>query len=225
LRTPLSVISASASSLLRYGSKLPVETQTDLLETVLHHSERLDRLTGKLLSLGRIEGGLITSKMPVVDVLEILGSALRTIRTLATGRKIEKDFQVESALVKADASLLEQVFFNVLENAVVHTPDHCSIRVLVTRTGDLLKVHIDDDGPGISSDDAETIFDRFAQGSNQDRQRVGAGLGLSIARGFARAVGGDVEVSGKQDGSSGTRFSIILPFIEQPVISEDAASN
>jgi two-component system, OmpR family, sensor histidine kinase KdpD len=211
VRTPLSVISASVTSLLQYRRDLPIDTQIDLLERIRLHAERLNRLTEKLLSLGRIEGGLSPDKMAVVDAMEILGSALRSVRAIAGRRQIKKSFGVKTALVRADAPLLEQVFFNVLENAIVHSPADCLVTILTATSDTNFEVHIDDEGQGVSDCDAELIFNRFEQGSAIAKQSTGSGLGLSIARGFARAIGGEVKLSDKPDGSSGARFTISLP--------------
>jgi two-component system, OmpR family, sensor histidine kinase KdpD len=211
LRTPLSVISASATSLVSYRNELDESTQIDLLQTIQQHADRLNRMTGKLLSLGRIDGGLDSADMLVIDALDVLGSAIVAVRSISPARDIRKSYSVDSAPVRADPALLEQVFYNLLENAVVHTPDDTPIRVRTEVAGEDLLVHIDDCGSGIEESVAPRIFERFYQLPSGNGHGKGSGLGLSIARGFARAVGGDVAVGGKPDGSQGSRFSVSLP--------------
>jgi two-component system sensor histidine kinase KdpD len=213
LRTPLAVISASAGSLLRYSESLPEHTQQDLLKTIEQQSARLNHLTGNLLSLGRIEGGLQPQRMAVVDALEVLGSALVSLRQVAPDRQITKKISAPSADVRADPSLLEQVFYNVLDNAVVHTPPSSSIHVSAAMEDGQLLIAVEDQGAGLDEHDAERIFDRFYQGANQSPRKPGSGLGLSIARGFARAVGGDLRACARADGASGSRFEVRLPLI------------
>lgn len=219
LRTPLSVISASATSLVRYRSELSESTQIDLLQTIQQHADRLNRMTGKLLSLGRIDGGIDPSGMAVIDALEVLGSAVVAVRSLSPARNILKSYSVDSAPVRADPALLEQVFYNLLENAVVHTPDDTPISVRTEVAGESLQVHIDDCGSGIPENVVKQIFERFYQLPADNGHGKGSGLGLSIARGFARSVGGEVMVTGKPDGTAGSRFSVSLPLereAEQP---------
>ncbi len=217
LRTPLAVISASAGSLLRHQESLATEAQRDLLDTIEQQASRLNRLTSNLLSLVRIEGGLDRTGMPASDAIEILGSALVSMRQIAPDRKITKDLEVREAVVRADPSLLEQVFTNILMNAVVHTPEGSPIHIAVAPQGSELLIALEDCGPGVRKEESELIFERFHQVSASGGKGAGSGLGLSIARGFARTVGGDVTVSPRLDGKEGSRFLIRLPLLSWDV--------
>jgi two-component system sensor histidine kinase KdpD len=132
-------------------------------------------------------------------------------RQTSGGRRITKDFGLDHAPVRADASLLHQIILNVLENAAVHTPAEAHIHVSVVKEGSDVVIRVDDDGPGISSEESERIFERFRQGATAAARQYGSGLGLSIARGFARAVAGDVSACPRPDGAPGSRFAIRLP--------------
>jgi two-component system sensor histidine kinase KdpD len=213
LRTPLAIIGASAGSLLRYPDKLSEEARSEILMSIEQQAARLNHLTDNLLSLVRIEGGLDRSAMPTVDVLDVLGSALVTARQFAPERRITKDLQVGEAIVRADPALLGQVLINVVQNALVHTPPETPVHVEVTETSQQVTVAVEDAGAGISDDRGELIFERFHQAPVSERRHGGSGLGLSIARGFARAVGGDVSVGKRGDGSAGARFEITLPLL------------
>jgi two-component system sensor histidine kinase KdpD len=215
LRTPLAIIGASAGSLLRYPDKLSGEAQRELLMSIEQQSTRLNQLTDNLLSLVRIEGGLDSSTMPTVDALDVLGSALVTARQFAPNRRITKDLQLVEAIVRADPSLLEQVLINVFQNAAVHTPTEAPIHVEVVAAPKQVTIVVEDGGPGVNEEDAELIFGRFHQASAAGRRHDGSGLGLSIARGFARAVGGDVTVSRRRNGQAGARFEITLPLADR----------
>jgi two-component system sensor histidine kinase KdpD len=211
LRTPLAIIGASAGSLLRYTEKLSDEARRELLMSIELQSTRLNQLTDNLLSLVRIEGGLDSSAMPTIDVLDVLGSALVTTRQFAPDRRITKDLQLGEAIVRADPSLLEQVLINVVQNAVVHTPPDAPIHIEVAAAPKIVTIAVEDGGAGVSDEEGELIFERFHQAPVSERRHAGSGLGLSIARGFARAVGGDVTVSRRRDGAAGARFEITLP--------------
>jgi two-component system sensor histidine kinase KdpD len=210
LRTPLSIISASAGSLLSLGDQLPTSDKRDLLRLIEQQSTRLNRFTSKLLSLGRIEGGLAASTMPETDALEVLGAAIVNVRQLAPTRNIRKVVTLEHAMVRADPSLLEQVIYNVLENAVVHTPGDTPILVSVDAKSEKLVIGVEDRGPGVSRADTELVFERFRKSASGSGQEKGLGLGLSISRGFARAIDGDVAIVPTAEGA---RFEISLPLV------------
>ena len=192
LRTPLAAISASASSLARFGQDLDSGTTDELLRTIQEQCERLDRLTTNLLNIGRIEGGLDVRQMPVVDAVEVLGSALGRVRRLHSDHRFEKDFRARSASVRAEEPLLEQVFLNVLENAAVHTAAGTRVKISSSCTAGALLVSVEDDGCGIPQAEQARVFDRFFQGAPNLRSHRGSGLGLSIAKGFAERVGGTI---------------------------------
>jgi two-component system sensor histidine kinase KdpD len=211
LRTPLAIIGASADSLLRYPEKLGDEARRELLMSIGQQAARLNHFTNNLLSLVRIEGGLDRSAMPLVDALDVLGSALVTARQFAPERRITKDLQLGEAIVRADPSLLEQVLINVLQNAIVHTPPETPIHLEVAARTGQVAIAVEDAGHGINDEESQLIFQRFHQAPSSKRRHAGSGLGLSIARGFARAVGGDVTVGRRRDGATGARFEIMLP--------------
>lgn len=214
LRTPLAAISASASSLASLGTKLDDDTRNELLSTIEEQCGRLDRLTTNLLNLGRIEGGLQVDKMPFVDAIEVLGSALARVRGAHSTHRFDRDFQLNSATVRADEPLLEQLFFNVLHNAVTHTPPDTVVKVGANRSGNSLCISVEDDGPGIRPEDWGRIFDRFYQGRKAGQLRSGSGMGLSIARGFTEAIGGSIRAGEPAGGTQGTRIDIDLPLAE-----------
>lgn len=215
LRTPLAAITAASSSLAGFGTQLDEAAKNDLLETILEQCNRLDRLTTNLLNLGRIEGGLDVGTMPVIDAIEVLGSALSRVRGETSTKSFERDFKLQSALIRADPALLEQVFLNVLGNAVVHTPNGSRIKVSTdTRQGQLL-VAVQDDGTGIPSDERERVFERFYQSRRTQSLGKGSGLGLSIARGFTEIIGGKISAVDAQEHSRGARIEVSIPMMAQ----------
>ena len=213
VRTPLAAIAASASSLASNGADLGEETRQDLLTNIQEQCDRLDRLTTNLLNLGRIEAGLDFQKMPVVDAVEVLGTALGRIRRLDGSHRFDRNFAISSASVRADEALLEQLFYNVLENSVVHTPADTCVRVRAGISNGSLVTSIEDDGPGIAESDRERVFERFYQAANPGRSRSGSGLGLSIARGFAENIGGTMQARCPA-GGTGTRIDITIPLAD-----------
>lgn len=210
LRTPLSAISASASSLAALGDDLPAETRADLLLMIREQCERLDRYTANLLNLTRLQHGLDEAAFTEFDLLETLGTAIVRARSLASGHPIEKRFRVREAVVRADPVMLEQVFYNLLENACRYSPPGSPVLVSAYGAGDAVTVDIADGGPGIAPAERERIFDRFTRGQSGTSQS-GSGLGLSIARGFTEAFGGRIAAVEANAGSGGTTMRITLP--------------
>jgi two-component system sensor histidine kinase KdpD len=107
-----------------------------------------------------------------------------------------------------DASLILQVFTNLLENAAKHTPPGTRVTVTAAVENDLLRVHIDDDGPGFPVDDPELLFAKFHRGKDEGTTG-GAGLGLTICRAIINAHGGTI--SAQQLPQGGARFTFTLP--------------
>ena len=210
LRTPLSAISASASSLASYGADLPAETRADLLLMIQEQCERLNRYTTNLLNLVRLRSGVDSARFTECDALDVLGTAISRARAAGDGRTIRKDYEVPSAIVRADPVMLEQVFYNVLENAVRYSPEEAPIRVAAFRIAGRLSVLVEDRGAGIAESDLERVFERFYR-SQSGPGDEGSGLGLSIAKGFTEAFGGSIEALRLSADAGGTRIKIDLP--------------
>jgi two-component system sensor histidine kinase KdpD len=207
MRTPLSAISASVTSLLRFGGELREDTRLDLLKMIEEQCARLDRYTTNLLNLSRLQAGLDSEHFVVCDAIEVLGSAILRIRALQSGHGIEKRFELLAAPVLADPVMLEQVFYNVLENAVRYSPAGSPITVSAGIAGGSVEIVVGDRGRGIDPAEISHIFDRFYRGGTV--QGEGSGLGLSIAKGFAEAFGGSIEASSREE--EGTMVAIRLP--------------
>jgi two-component system sensor histidine kinase KdpD len=210
MRTPLSAISASASSLARFSAELDEATKTDLLQTIEEQCERLNRYTTNLLSLGHLQAGLDPELFTQCDALDALGSAITRVRGLGSEHDFVKCYAIMTAPVRADPVMLEQVFYNVLENAVRYTPAGSRIEVSAALFEGQLQVAIADDGEGIAESDLHRVFERFYR-SRTSVQQEGSGLGLSIARGFTQAFGGTIEAGRAQPPLNGARMTISLP--------------
>jgi two-component system sensor histidine kinase KdpD len=212
LRTPLGAIAASASSLERFGSDLSPETRSDLLVMIREQCARLDRYTTNLLNLGRLQGGLDPARFVDCDVVEALGSAIGQVRTLGTGHRIDKDYAVATATVRADPVMLEQIFYNILENAVRYSAADMPIKVVMKPDAMDILVSIEDGGKGLPEGDARRIFERFYRG-RAVQSVSGSGLGLSIAKGFVEAFGGTITASNAPGEQSGAVIAVRLPHI------------
>lgn len=209
LRTPLNAISASASSLARYRAALPEEAQADLLAMIQEQCARLDRYTTNLLNLVRIQAGLDPDQSSCCDCLEVLGAAIANARALATGRRIRKEYEIQIAMVRGDPVMLEQVFYNLLDNAIRYSPEASELCISVAGEADRIMILICDQGVGIPAQERERVFERFTR-SRSGGGQAGTGLGLSIAKGFTEAFGGTISAVPNEQAGRGTCMRVSL---------------
>ncbi len=218
LRTPLSSILGSATSLATHSESLDAATRLDLIRNIQDEAERLNRFIGNLLDMTRLESGPLRLKSGPVDVSDAIGSALRRARKILAGHHTQVSLQPDLPMLDVDEVLFEQVVFNLLDNAGKYTPTGSLITIRGWRDDGHVCLQVLDEGPGIPPSDLERIFDKFYRVDVADRRRVGTGLGLAICRGFVEAMHGTITASNRKD-RSGAVFTMKLPaFVaaEQP---------
>ncbi|HZC17473.1 MAG TPA: sensor histidine kinase KdpD [Caulobacteraceae bacterium] len=216
LRTPLATVMGSATTLIDYGKTLKPEVRSDLLISIREEAERLNRYVGDLLDMTRLEGGALKTRSEWTDVREVLAGAITRVSRRLENRKPSRDFPHELTSVETDPGLLEQAIVNILENAIAYSPDGSAIDVAAYEDRGNVVISIEDEGPGIPQSDIERIFEKFRRLEEpSDRTRgdrnKGAGLGLSIAKGFIEAMGGRIAAASPLIGGRGTRILISLP--------------
>jgi two-component system, OmpR family, sensor histidine kinase KdpD len=224
LRTPLASIIGALGSLRSYGRSYDSGTREALIATTQAEAERLNRFIGNLLDMTRLESGAIALKLETVDLAEIVGTALQRAGKLLAGHRLAVDIAADLPPLKADYLLLEQVLFNLLDNAAKYAPAGSLLSIRARSDGAMVAVTVSDEGPGIPPADLERIFDKFYRVHREDRQRAGTGLGLAICRGFIAAMGGTIEVANRRD-RTGAVFTIRLPLAEAAVANELAAQH
>ncbi len=224
LRTPLASIIGTVSSLRRYADKYDAADRDELLATMESEAERLNRFVGNLLDMTKLESGMIDMKLDFADVGEIIGAALERTANVLARHQIKVSVAPDLPMLRVDATLFEQVLFNLLDNAAKYAPAGSRIDVRARRDGDVVAIQVIDEGPGIPPDDLERIFDKFYRVQAQDRRRAGTGLGLAICRGFIEAQGGRIEAQNRRD-RSGAILTIRLPVPEPAEIREPAAAH
>lgn len=219
LRTPIAAISASATSLARFGETLDPQVRLDLLGTIQDQCARLDRFTAKLLSFGRLQGGVITHELEPTDVIELLGNALASARVTGPVQATRKELPGVPVMVLANPAMLEQVFFNILENAFTYGKAGSGILIKVELSGQRATIIIRDYGRGVSEAEMPHIFDPFFR-SAHSRSTNGQGLGLFIAKGFVEAFGGAISARSPHDEGQGLEIAISLPLTQTAVEEE-----
>jgi signal transduction histidine kinase len=208
LRTPLNAI-AGYSELLSLGLSGPLnQKQSDAVARIRTNQQHLLALIDDVLSFARIEVGNTPIKPRPVSVRETLDSLEALVRPDLAREELTYIWNGcdASMVARADPIKLRQILLNVLGNAIKFTPPGGRIELSARQSGDRISICVSDTGIGISAEKIDLVFDPFFQGqSGTTREYPGVGLGLSIARDFARALGGDIHVeSAPNEGSTVT---------------------
>lgn len=224
LRTPLATITGAASTLRDDGSRLGETERRELAGAVCDEAERMERLVRNLLDMTKLEGGGVRLQTDWVPLDEVVGSALTRVERTLAHRPITTAIDPKLGLLRVDPVLLEQLFVNLFENAAKHTPDASPIEVRAAEAteGDrkVVEIVVGDRGPGFRDGELETVFEKFARGGRAGGS--GAGLGLAIVRGVARAHGGTALARNRKGG--GAEIVVRLPEVAgAPAAPEEAA--
>ncbi len=211
LRTPLSAVLGSVTTLLDYGKSLSASVRQDLLESIREEAERLNRYVGDLLDMTRLEGGALVTRRDWVDIRDVLRAAVDRVKRRLDKRTVTRDFPAQLSMVKADPSLLEQALVNILENAIAYSPDGTAIEVAAYEDRGNVVISIEDEGRGIPTEELERVFEKFRRMEESSDRGKGAGLGLAISKGFVEAMGGRIAAASPIHDGRGTRILISLP--------------
>ena len=211
LRTPLSTVLGSATTLIAYGEAIAPEVRADLLDSIREEAERLNRYVGNLLDMTRLEGGQLNMRTDWIDVRDVLAAAAERVSRRLGQRRIDRDFPTELSLARLDPNLLEQAVVNILENAIAYSPDATVIELAAYEDRNNVVVSIEDEGKGIPTAELARVFEKFHRTEEPSDRAKGAGLGLSISKGFVEAMGGRIAAASPIHGDHGTRVLISLP--------------
>jgi two-component system sensor histidine kinase KdpD len=210
LKTPLSSVLGSASTLRDLSNGLTDVEKRDLLATIIDESERLNRFIANLLDMTKLESGAIVPNSSPHDLGEVVGSALRRASKILMQHRVELELQAGMPMLDLDAVLFEQVLFNLLDNAAKYAPAGSLIRIQSWRETNAICLQILDEGEGIPANELENIFDKFYRVQKGDHVRPGTGLGLAISRGFVEAMHGTITAGNRTD-RTGAILTIRLP--------------
>ncbi len=211
LRTPLASIVGSVTSLRTLGPQMSPSDRSDLLATIDEEAGRMSRFVANLLDMTRLEAGAVDIRRDWVDIADTVVGAVRRAEKIFAGQKIAVDVSAAVPLVQGDAALLDQVMFNLLDNAHKYSGPKSVTRVEVKPEGGWIKITVSDQGSGIPPDALDKVFDKFFRVSGSDGRAPGTGLGLSICAGLIKAMGGTIAADSPISGDGGTRMTIMLP--------------
>jgi two-component system sensor histidine kinase KdpD len=220
LRTPLAAIFGAGTELLRDGARLDQPSRQELVSAIVEESERLNQLVTNLLDVARLDGGAIEVKKRPEALEEVVETALGRVRGRLGTRVVRTHIPVEVPLIPMDSVLLEQVFVNLLENAIRYTPEASPVEIEARALGGEVLVEVRDEGPGVSENERERLFERFVRGAGRQNDG-GVGLGLTICRAIVDAHGGSIEIANREARGAVVRLRLPLSGPVAPASTEE----
>jgi two-component system sensor histidine kinase KdpD len=208
LRGPLAVIVGSTSAVLEDEALLPVEARRELIAAARSEAERMTRLLEHLVQSTRLASGVLEVTCSWHFIEDVIAGAVKRVRPLLQGREVRVATGTHVPPLRLDPVLMEQVLFNLLENALKYAPGGgVDVCVRANRAERSVEIDVADRGPGIPANEREHVFDKFSRLKRE--KQAGAGLGLAICKGIVAAHGGTIRVSDRTGG--GSVFRLTLP--------------
>ena len=213
LRTPLAAARAQAELARRWLERAAGDADPRpfrAVDTTCKQIERMGKLVENLLDVGRIQNGRLSLEVAPFDLCELMNECCERARAIATGHAIELR-ATPPITILGDRSRLDQVFTNLLSNAVRYSPDGGPVVVEISLDGDRVSTRIRDRGVGIPLEKQKEIFERF--GRAHGSRFGGLGLGLTIAAGIVDQHGGTIGVTSAGIVGEGSTFEVVLPLV------------
>ncbi|MEZ4307586.1 MAG: histidine kinase dimerization/phospho-acceptor domain-containing protein [Polyangiaceae bacterium] len=167
LRTPIAAITGAAAALRDASPHLSDEQRTDLLGSITHEAERIERLVGNLLEMTRIEAGGHEIKRELLPLRALISAALARLAAKIGGRSVRVDLPPDLPLISVDPLLMEQVFVNLLDNAERHTPRDAEVEIRAHEGDGDITVEVLDRGPGLVPGTESKVFEKFFRGPSR----------------------------------------------------------
>lgn len=212
LRTPLSLIKGFVETLID-GAKDDPELSTRFLGTIEKHTDRLTFLIEDLLTISKLESGQIVMNLNEVTLHSEVARVIEDLQSRALAKKVTLRNQLPPDLnARADSDRLQQVLFNLVENAIKYGRSEGTMTIGARPTAEgKIELWVQDDGPGISKEACERVFERFYRADRARSRETGStGLGLSIVKHIIQAHGGEVWVT-SEVGQGTTFYFTLLP--------------
>lgn len=208
LRTPLLAVMAGASNLMELGEKLDGKKIKQTGSDIYFETEQLSRLINNLLQITYLESHNVKLQIQPSSLEDVINLVIKTSSKKLQNRAVIINLPRELPLIPFDRTLIQEVFFNLIDNAVKFTPVGSPIEVeTVLQSNDIL-INVSDHGPGIMPDELNKLFEKYYRGRMLTSER-GLGLGLAICRSIVTAHGGEIWAENRKEG--GVTFSFTLP--------------
>jgi signal transduction histidine kinase len=207
LRTPLTSIYGFAQTLLRGDIEFTDEERRTFLDFIARESERLTEIVDALLDVAALDTGDLAVALASTDVTSIVRDVVKLAEANTNGHRFLADVGQAELAARADPDKLRQVLDHLVSNAVKYSPEGGVVTVGARKRGDAVEISVSDEGVGIPVSERARIFSKFYRAG--DGQARGTGLGLFIAQGLVREMGGDMWVDSEE--GRGSRFTFELP--------------
>jgi two-component system sensor histidine kinase KdpD len=206
LRSPLSAIQASVTSILQEDIEWPPEVQKEFLQTISEETDRLNRVVSDLLDAGRLQTGMVQVQRRPAGIEDVVSTVATAFRFQS--HRLSIDTEVELPDVSTDPALLERIVENLVRNALDHSPSDTPVRVTAGVVGDRIDVRVIDRGPGIDPETRQIVFEPYR--TLDDSHMAGVGLGLAVAKGLTDALGHRITVDDTPGGGTTMVLSVEL---------------
>jgi two-component system sensor histidine kinase KdpD len=217
LRTPLATIRAAAGT-LRTETANDSDLTRESVDAIEREVEYLNRLVSNLLDLSRIEAGVLQASLDTFELDDLVSATTERLAPRLSGWELEVG--VGSTPVEADPVLFDATLTNLLENAVRHTPAGTVIRI----SSDAARLTVEDSGPGVPQEAMAQLFEKFYRVPGRRSSRSGTGIGLSVARGMAEAMGGQVSARRSELGGLAIDLQLRTARIPSELVSSATAA-
>jgi two-component system sensor histidine kinase KdpD len=221
LRTPLAALVGLAESLTLTKPPMSPE-QLESANAIVEEARRMGALVNNLLEMARIESGEVKLRRKWHPFEEVVGSALKAAKPALADHRVELNLARDLPLVEFDATLIERVLYNLIENACKYTPSGTVVSLAAETSAGNLVVSVSDTGPGIPKGQEESIFEKFTRGTRES-STPGVGLGLAISRAIIEAHKG--RITAQNNPTGGARFTFTLPLGLPPDMPDETLSS
>ncbi|HJP84759.1 MAG TPA: ATP-binding protein [Gemmatimonadaceae bacterium] len=210
LRTPLTIVGGFAETL--QDPDIPAARRVEFARTIYSNTHRMQRIVDELLDLSRIESGHWQPRPQPIRVGDVAAEIFGRLGQIARDKGVSLETHIgrDASTIEADRTALEQIAFNLVENAIRHTPAGGTVAIETIREGGFVALVVRDTGSGISAEHLPRIFERFYRvDAGRSREAGGTGLGLAIVKHLAEAHGGSVEADSTE--GRGTTIKVLFP--------------
>ncbi len=209
LRTPLTAIKGSVTTLLYSPEPLDDEGRQELLVVIDEETDRLNHFVEEMMELAQIETGHRQLQRAPTSAHDIVNNAVDRASAALADHPVEITIADRLPLLRVDAASVSGVVYELLENAAHYSPAHTPVHVIAKRgLIGFVEIEVADRGPGIAPELRERVFEKFFRAPAAKHEQHGFGLGLAIARGIIEAHGGKIWITGAAGGGTAVRFTV-----------------
>ena len=206
IKTPIAAITGFTEILL--DDNIDENERQEYLKVINKESMRISRLCENMLHMSRLDSQVIVSSMQKIRLDEQLRKCIILLTEKWSNKEIDFSIDLEEVSILSDSDMLQQVWINLIDNAIKYSRENCKIDISVKSFNDKsVVVSISDNGIGIEEEKIHKVFDKFYQ-CEESHKKSGSGLGLSISKRIVELLNGTIECKSKKD--SGTTFEVTL---------------